>query len=105
MKDSCSNTTKQPAARLGDVVKELMDSRILNHQAELRSAEELWRFTLPSELSQHCKIAGISGGQLLVRVDSPSYMYELQLTSRELLKELRRRHPRTTVEKIKFVPV
>ncbi len=105
MKDSCSKATKQEAVRLGDVVKELMDNQISQRQADFRSVEDFLSSALPAELSQHCKIAGISGGKLLVQVDSPSYMYELQLVSCALLKELRRQYPRVPVEKIKLVPV
>jgi predicted nucleic acid-binding Zn ribbon protein len=94
--------SKKGAVRLGDVISELMDNQISQRQAELRSVEKLWISVLPTEMSQHCKIAGISSGKLLVQVDSPSYMYELQLVSCELLKELRRQHPRVPVEKIKL---
>jgi predicted nucleic acid-binding Zn ribbon protein len=106
MKDFCSQTAspkRRGAARLGDVVRELVDNQISRRQTEFSSVEEFWKFTLPAELSQHCRIAGIAGGKLMVSVDSPSYMYELQLVSYELLKELRRQCPRVSVEKIKFV--
>jgi predicted nucleic acid-binding Zn ribbon protein len=106
IKDSYSKTSspkKQGAAKLGDVVRELMDNQISQRQAELSSVEEFWMSALSAELSPHCKIAGISGGKLTVAVDSPSYMYELQLASFEILKELRRQCPRVPVEKIKLV--
>ena len=90
---------------LGDVVRELMDNQISPRQAQVCSVEEFWVSALPAELSRHCKIADISGGKLTVAVDSPSYMYELQLASCELLKELRRQCPRVPVEKIKLVLV
>jgi len=106
MKDFYSKVTStkgQTTVRLGDVLRGLMDNQISRRQADFRSAEELWSSVLPAELSRHCKIAGISGGKLLVQVDSPSYMYELQLVSCELLKELRQQYPRVPVEKIKLV--
>ena len=105
MKAFCSKAAKREATLLGDVLRGLMDNQISRGQADFRSVEEFWSSALPTELSQHCKIAGVSGGKLTVAVDSPSYMYEMQLVSCELLKELRRQYPRVHVEKIKLVLV
>jgi predicted nucleic acid-binding Zn ribbon protein len=91
------------AVRLGDVTRELMENRISPQQARFGPIAELWNQLLPAELCRHCKIAGISGGQLKVLVDLPAYMYELQLCSSELLTELRRQCPRAHIKKIKFV--
>lgn len=89
--------------RLGEVIGEFMGNQVSRRQAELYAAEELLNTALPSELLQHCKIAGISGRKLLVQVDSPSYMYEMQLASDELLKQMRQQCPRGSIEKIKLI--
>ncbi len=89
--------------RLGDVAKELMDNRISPQQARFAPIAELWNQLLPDELRRHCKIAGISGGQLKVLVDSPSYMYELRLCGSDLLGELQRQCPRAHIKNIQFV--
>lgn len=95
---------QQPeTVRLGDVTKQLMDNRISPQQARFGPIAELWNRLLPEELHRHCKIAGISGGQLNVLVDLPAYMFELQLCSSELLSELQRQCPRANIKKIKFV--
>jgi predicted nucleic acid-binding Zn ribbon protein len=91
------------AVRLGDVTRELMENRISPQQARFGPIAELWNQLLPQELRRHCKIAGISGGQLKVLVDLPAYMYELQLCSSELLSEMQRQCPRANIKKIKFV--
>lgn len=91
------------AASLGRVAQRLMDERISPRQAQFSKIAEIWSRLLPEELCGHCEIIDISGGQLKVQVDSPSYMYELQLCSSELLKELQRQCPRVRLAKIKFV--
>jgi len=80
-----------------------MDNRISRQQVDFASIDKLCRDVLPQGLLEHCSIAGISGGQLKLQVDSPVYMYELQLAGGELLEELKRRHPRVAIEKIKLV--
>jgi hypothetical protein len=98
-------TPQKPAGavRLGDTVRALLEGWISPQQTRFESICELLTRLLPIELREHCKITDISGGQLKVLVDLPSYMYELQLCSSELLKELRRRCPQARIKKIKFV--
>ena len=91
------------AASLGQVALELMDERITPQQARFSQVAEVWGRLLPAELCGHCEIIDISGGQLKVQVDSPSYIYELQLCSSELLKELQLQCPKARLTKIKFV--
>jgi hypothetical protein len=91
------------AASLGQVAQQLMEERILPLQARFSEVAEAWSGLLPAELDGHCEIMDISGGQLTVQADSPSYVYELQLCSSELLKELQRQCPKVRLSKIKFV--
>ncbi len=91
------------AASLGQVAQQLLDKRISPQQARFRQIAEAWSRLLPAELCGHCEIVDISGGQLNVQVDSPSYKYELQLCSSELLEELQRQCPRVRLTKIKLV--
>jgi predicted nucleic acid-binding Zn ribbon protein len=91
------------AVRLGEVAREIMDNRLSPRQARFGSIPQLWSRLLPEELNRHCKIAGISAGQLKVLVDLPAYMYELRLCSSELLSELQRQCPRAHIKKIQFV--
>ena len=98
-------TKRRPhsTTRLSETVSELMDNRISPTQTRFRSIAQLWEQLLPVELARHCRLDGISGGQLKVIVDSPVYMYELRLCSRRLLEELQRRCPQARIKDIKAV--
>jgi len=89
--------------RLGEVAREVLGGRISPLQSAFEAVSEAWRQVLPSGLAEHCQIAGLSGGQLKVRVASPVYLYELQLCSGELLQELRRRCPAVRIKRIRLV--
>ncbi len=91
------------AASLGQVAQQLMDKRISPQQARFGPVTELWGQLLPEELNGHCRIADISGGQLKVLVDSPSYAHELRMCGPELLAELQSQCPRARIRDIKFV--
>jgi len=94
--------TPESTVRLGDMLTGLMDNWILPKQAKFESVAQLWNELLPAELHQHCRIAGISGGQLNVLVDSSSYKYNLQLCTTEILTELQRRCPQVRIKRIKI---
>ena len=90
------------AIRLGAVAEELMDRQISPRVAKFGGMAELWGQLLPAELRRHCRLEGVNAGCLSVLVDSPSYMYELQLCSRELLGQLQRECPRAQIKRIKI---
>lgn len=87
---------------LGEVMSEFMEVRIQPQFNRFSSVAELWDELLPAGLAEHCEIVEISAGRLKVQVDSPSYMYELQLCRSEILKEMQR-HPAIRIKDIKFV--
>ncbi len=88
--------------RLGDTLGELMEDKITPRQGRFESVVRIWGEVLPAELSRHCRIVDISAGNLKVVVDSPSYMYELQLCSSGVLKELQRQCPAARLGKIRL---
>jgi predicted nucleic acid-binding Zn ribbon protein len=89
--------------RLGEVAERLLAEQISPRQEKFGPIAEIWSLMLPAELARHCEIVGVSNGRLKVQVDSPSYMYELQLCSSELLEELQQQCPKARLTKIKFV--
>jgi len=93
---------KSNLASLGDVLSGLVENRISPRQAIYGLVTEAWSQLLPVELFQHCKIVNVAGGRLEVSVDSPSYLYEMQLLSCELIKELAQCCPKARVREIKF---
>jgi len=94
-------TMSSEAAKLGDVLGELMEVEILPRHARFESIAELWCQLLPVELRRHCKIADISGSQLKVLVDSPSYANRLRWCSSQLLEELEQQCPQARIKGIK----
>jgi predicted nucleic acid-binding Zn ribbon protein len=62
---------------------------------------EAWAQLLPPELAQHCRVIDLSAGLLTVEADSPSYMYELRISSHGLLECLRKSCPAAKVRAIK----
>jgi hypothetical protein len=100
----CRRTRKTYSATgVGQIVQQYLDGQVSPRQAVFSAVAEAWSQMLPEELARRCEIVDISAGLLKVRVDSPSYMYELQLCGSELLDELQHDCPRARLTKIKFV--
>ncbi len=98
-----TKTNRGTAARLSDVLGQLMDGEISPRYARLGSVIQTWERLLPAELARHCRPAEVTSGQLKVLVDSSPYMHELRLCSSQLLIELKRQCPCSRIRKIKFV--
>ena len=83
-----SRTRPQSAIKLGDIAVKLLENRISPLQAKYGQLADAWNQLLPQQLREHCRLADFSAGRLKVTADSSAYVYELQLCSSELLKQL-----------------
>ena len=92
---------RRETVSLGDTIGELVRNQISPRLARIGRVVEIWDQLLPGELVRHCRITGLSGGQLSVQADSPVYMHELRLCSPSLLRELRQQCPRARIKTIK----
>jgi predicted nucleic acid-binding Zn ribbon protein len=90
----------EAAVKLGDTMREVLENRISPQQGRVSAVVEAWGRLVPVGLAQHCRVAGLTGGVLKIVVDSPSYMYELQLCRCELLNELQQECPHSRIRKI-----
>ncbi|MCP4607988.1 MAG: DUF721 domain-containing protein [Planctomycetes bacterium] len=90
-------------AKVGDLAQMFVNKWVSPRQARFGAIVEVWSQLIPAELSKHCEIVDVDNGKLKVSVDSPSYKYELQLCSSELLTELQQQCPRARLTEIKLV--
>ncbi|MFH1371140.1 MAG: DUF721 domain-containing protein [Planctomycetota bacterium] len=64
---------------------------------------EAWEQLLPAGLAEHCRVIDLSAGCLTVEADSPSYLYELRISSHQIVEHLRGACPAAKVRAIKIV--
>ncbi len=81
----------------------MMSTRIVPRQNRNSPVIEVLDDILGPQLSVHCRIKEIQNGRLTILVDSPSYLYELNLCRDELLEEIRAHCPRCPVRNIQFI--
>ena len=84
---------------MADLVGSFVE-RLAPVHARCDSVESVLEGLLPPAMRTHCRLAGVSGGNVKLVVDSASYMYELQLCKAELLTELQRLCPTSGLRRI-----
>ncbi len=88
---------------IGQAAEQFFAGQITPQHRKYGDVLEIWEQVLPEELSRHCEIVNISGGNISIKVDSPAYKYELQLCSHEILRELQKECPKARLTKIKLI--
>jgi hypothetical protein len=64
---------------------------------------QLWTQLLPPVLAEHCRIVEFSQGQITVEADSPSFLYEMRISSQQLIQYLRQGCPSAKIRAIKVI--
>lgn len=90
------------SVRLGRLVDTLLHETLKPAQTRLDPLAQAWDSVVPAGLARHCRVKGLVNGQLRIAVDSPVYMYELQLCSQDLLQALKQCCPKSGLRKIKL---
>lgn len=94
----------QPAP-LAEALAEVMEPRrtgITQRYEAASRLSEVWAQLLPEEMARRCRIVDLAAGLLTVAVDSPSYMYELRISSNQLVEHLKRECPEAKLKAMKI---
>jgi hypothetical protein len=94
----------QPAL-LAEALAEVMEPRrtgITQRYEAASRLNEVWAQLLPEEMTRRCRIIDLAAGVLAVEVDSPSYMYELRISSHQIVEHLRRECPEAKLKAMKI---
>ena len=93
---------KDHETRLGDLVESFMEGVVKPKKNKLAPIIHVWSQCVPPQCAGHCRVTGLNGSQLQVNVDTPAYLYTLQMGGKELIAELMRLCPGAGVKTIKF---
>jgi predicted nucleic acid-binding Zn ribbon protein len=95
---------KSSPALLGSFLEHYITEQASPKYRQFSAVEQAWLQVVPDDLAPHCKCDSVSAGQLRIIVDSPAYMYRLQIISTELIDKLGELCKRPTIRKLKLVP-
>jgi hypothetical protein len=100
------NTYRQQARPIGEALTKFMEpgpSGLTQRYETASQISALWTQLLPEVLAKHCRIVDLSQGMLTVEADSPSFLYEMRISSQQLIGFLRKGCPSAKIREIKVI--
>lgn len=92
---------KNMAGSIGSVVDIYVKEKLWGSKRRA-AAVDIWAELVPAELAEHCRLVGLSRGQMQIEVESGPFMFQMQAFSSQLLAQLRQKCPGAGIEKIKL---
>jgi predicted nucleic acid-binding Zn ribbon protein len=74
--------------QIKDIIHDVIEK--LSGQDNNRELGRVWQNAVGKKMARHTQISGLKHGKLLVRVDSPVAMFQLNLKRNQILKELQK---------------
>ncbi|HIJ72073.1 MAG TPA: DUF721 domain-containing protein [Planctomycetes bacterium] len=93
---------EKKAARLGLNTRAYLDKQgaLLRRNC---AVVDVWEEVLPTNLYEHCRLSGISGGVLRIETEPGPYMHQMSMVRDELLEHIQNRCRASGIKKIAIV--
>jgi hypothetical protein len=88
-------------SRIGDLAGDLL-ATYQRRKATDDPVLSAWQQVVPPGLATHCRIKRFAGSRLEVAVDSPAFLYEMQLCSHELLQAVQGLCTKPRIQSLRF---
>lgn len=93
---------KNDLTPIGDIVKNVFANLENKKTLSKEDVEEHWKAIAGEDALRHSRPAALRKGVLVLCVDSPTWMHNLTLRKRKLLKELKRTFGKDRISEIQF---
>ena len=85
---------------IGDIVKNIIGRMAQRQPDAQHQLEQAWTEILDDKKRTHTRLVGIRDGKVSVLVDSPAWLYQMNISKDSILKKLREKVPE--VSQIQF---
>ncbi|MDD3374186.1 MAG: DUF721 domain-containing protein [Candidatus Omnitrophica bacterium] len=72
-----------------NIIQDVVKTLSVKEPQEETKIQRIWDNLLNGKIKKHTKIFGIKEGKMIVCVDSPAWMFHLNLKKNKILKEIR----------------
>ena len=79
---------------IGDIVKNIIGRMAQRQPDAQHQLEQAWTEILDDKKRAHTRLIGIRDGKVSVLVDSPAWLYQMNINKETILKKLRERIPK-----------
>lgn len=87
---------------IGDVLKETMKKLVSPSRPSEEGVLVLWKAAVGANAAKHSKPVAINKSELVVSVDGSSWLYELTMKKKAILKELEGKFGKKVIKNIRF---
>ena len=81
---------------IGDIVKNIIGRMAQRQPDAQHQLEQAWTEILDDKKRSHTRLIGIKDGKVSVLVDSPAWLYQMNINREMILKKLREKIPEVT---------
>lgn len=92
---------RRPIAKMNSILTGIIKDVTPKHD-KFSLIKEIWQQILPSQFATHCRIVSLDKNILRIKVDSSSWIYQLQMLKSQLLKQLNSKRAGAKIRSIKF---
>jgi len=82
--------------KIKNIIPEVVKTLSRKEPQEETKIQRVWDNLLDGKVKKHTKLFGIKEGKIMVCVDSPAWMFHLNLKKNKLLKEIKEEIPELT---------
>lgn len=82
-----------PVERIKDIIPQVIDNLSSGRQETRTRVYRLWQNMSNKKILQHTVVAGLHKGELVIHVDSPAWLFQMNLQKRKILEKLKEEIP------------
>jgi hypothetical protein len=95
--------SRNAPAKLGDCLLRFMQGTVEPKTEQYQALCQIWEKIVPENLKPHCRIVESEGGTVKVQADSSSFIFELRMNSRQMLRQIQNQCPALRIKNLKFI--
>ena len=75
---------------IGDIVKDVIGKMAGTSPQSAQKIQEAWGKVLEEKELKHTRLVGVKDGKILACVDSPAWLYQMNIRKRKILTDLKK---------------
>lgn len=88
--------------QIKDIVKQVIGSISSGKPEVHNKLQRIWQNVLDKKAIEHTAIVGLRKGELVIHVDSPAWLFQMNLHKRKLLERIQTEYPELSVIRFKL---
>ena len=73
-----------------NIIPQVIEKLSSRQPSARESLEKIWKGVLKKEELSHVKLAGMNDGKIVAYVDSPAWLYQIQIRKMKILEQLKK---------------